>query len=82
MGQCYSVTVQYEDGWPVFRGVFDASYSWGGVMEEWFRAVAPSLEAWSEIEVWPDSGSWRCVLRADGTCDKTYGEDDEEEECE
>lgn len=78
-----SVDVLYEDGWPIFHGNFDASYSWDGTMEEWFRAVAPALEAGSEIEVWPDEGSWKCTVLDDGTCGKEYGEideDDEEEE--
>lgn len=73
------LTVQCEDGWPVFRSDFDASYSWDGVMDEWFNAVAPALEDGSEIEVYPDVGSWKCVVR-DGRVDKTYDEDEEDEE--
>lgn len=75
-----SLTVDYEDGWPVFRGDYDASYSWDGVLEEWFRAIAPSLEPGSEIDVWPDSGSWNCTVNSEGAVDKQYGEDDEEED--
>lgn len=72
--------VTYEDGWPTFRGGFDSSYSWNGVMEEWFRAVAPSLAPGSEIEVWPDSGSWKCVVTEGGGVEQTeYEEADDEE---
>lgn len=74
----------YEDGWPVFRSGFDASYSWNGVMDEWFRAVAPSLEPGSEIEVWPDSGSWKCTVKDGGKCEMTEyeeaGDDEEDDE--
>ena len=73
------LTVQCEDGWPVFRSDFDASYSWEGVMYEWFNAVAPALEDGSEIEVYPDAGSWNCVVH-DGKADRTYDEAEDEEE--
>lgn len=75
-----AVDVRYEDGWPVFCGEFDASYSWDGTMEEWFRAVAPALEAGSEIKVWPDGGNWICTVLNDGTCGKEYGEIDEDDD--
>ena len=73
------LTVQCESGWPVFRSDFDASYSWDGVMDEWFHAIAPSLEDGSEIEVFPDVGSWKCVVH-DGKIDRTYDEAEDEEE--
>ena len=73
------LTVQCEDGWPIFRSDFDASYSWEDVMYEWFVAVAPALEDWSELEVYPDAGGWRCVVH-DGKIDKTYDEVEDEEE--
>lgn len=47
-----------EDGCPVYRSDFDASYSWESVLDEWFCAVAPALEDGSEIEVYPDMGHW------------------------
>ena len=47
-----------EDGWPVYRSDFYASYSWESVLDDWFSAVAPALEDGSEIEVYPDVGCW------------------------
>ena len=73
------LTVRCEDGWPVFRSDFDASYSWDDVMYEWFDAVASALKDGSEIEVFPDAGGWRCVVH-DGKVDKTYYECDEDDE--
>lgn len=76
-----AVDVVYEEGWPVFRSEFDASYSWDDTMEGWFRAVAPSLEDGSEIEVAPDEGLWKCVVRDGAASDREYDEDwvDEDE---
>lgn len=75
-----NLTVDYENGWPVFRSDFDACYSWDGTMEAWFRDVSPTLEAGSEIEVYPDSGSWTCAIREDGAIVKDYGEEEEEDD--
>ena len=36
---------------------FDATYSWEGLMVEFFEEVAPSLEDGSEMIIYPDSGS-------------------------
>ena len=69
-----SVDVHYENGFPVFRGEFDASYSWDSVLENWFGAVAPSLEDGSEIEVAPDEGLWKCVVRDGAASDREYDE--------
>lgn len=73
------LTVQHDGEWSLFRSDFDASYSWDDVMDEWFHAVAPSLEDGSEIEVFPDAGSWRCIV-SDGEVDKDYGEVEDEDE--
>ena len=70
-----AVDVLYEDGFPVFHGEFSASYSWDNTMEEWFQAVAPSLEDGSEIEVAPDEGLWKCVVRDGAASDREYNED-------
>lgn len=35
---------------------FDASYGWEGVMRQAFNELAPYLEDYSEIEIYPDSG--------------------------
>jgi len=76
-----SVDVCYEDGWPVFRGDFDAPYSWDGVMSEWFEDVAPSLVDGSSIEVWPDEGSWkRTVVGGEASETECWECDDEEED--
>ena len=52
-----------DNGWPVYRSDFDASYSWELVLEEWFLAVASTLEDGSEIEVYPDEGHWGYEVR-------------------
>ena len=78
-GTSSGVCVDYEDGWPVFRGDYDACYSWDGTLENWFHAIAPSLEDGSEIEVYPDTGRWKCVVH-DGKVDKTYDEAEDEDE--
>jgi hypothetical protein len=75
-----AVRVVYEDGWPVFCGDFDASYSWDGVMSEWFEAVSPSLVDGSSIEVWPDEGSWKRTVVGGEASETEYGECDDEEE--
>jgi len=75
-----SVDVHYEDGFPVFRGEFDASYSWDGVMSEWFEAVAPSLVDGSSIEVWPDEGSWKRTVVGGEASETEYGECYDEED--
>lgn len=75
-----TVDVLYEDGFPVFRGDFDASYSWDGVMSGWFAAVAPSLVDGSSIEVWPDEGSWKRTVVGGEASETEYGECDDEEE--
>lgn len=75
-----AVRVVYEDGWPVFRGDFDASYLWDSVMSEWFEAVAPSLEDGSSIEVWPDEGSWKRTVVGGKASEAEYGECDDDEE--
>lgn len=51
-----------EGGWPVHRNGFDASYSWDGVLHDWFAACAPHLADGSEIEVYPDSGRWSLAV--------------------
>ena len=68
------------DGWREYGNGFDASYSWDGLMEEWFRAIAPTLETGSDIEVWPDSGSWHCQVGVDGKILKTTTEEEDEGE--
>ena len=75
-----TVRVAYEDGWPVFRSDFDASYSWDDVMSEWFEAVAPSLVDGSSIEVWPDEGVWKRTVVGGKASETEYGECDDEEE--
>ena len=67
------------DGWREYDNAFDASYSWEALLYDWFRAVAPALESGSDIEVWPDSGSWRCEVGADGGMVETTTEEEEEE---
>ena len=66
--------------WREYRNAFHASYSWESVLDEWFRAVAPALETGSEIEVWPDSGSWRLQVGTDGNITETTTEETEGEE--
>ena len=75
-----NLTVDYENGWPVFRSDFDARYSWEGVMEGWFRKVSPALEAGSELEVYPEGSSWICTIREDGTIHKDICEEEEEDD--
>ena len=75
-----AVRVVYEDGWPVFRGDFDASYLWDDVMSEWFEAVAPSLVDGSSIEVWPDEGVWKRTVVGGKASETEYGECDDEED--
>lgn len=67
-------------GWRKYRNAFDASYSWDGLLDEWFRAVAPALEVGSEIEVWPDHGHWTLRVEHDGKITSTVVEEDDEEE--
>ncbi len=75
-----AVRVVYVDGWPVFRGDFDASYLWDSVLSEWFEAVAPSLVDGSSIEVWPDEGVWKRTVVGGEASETEYGECDDEEE--
>lgn len=47
-----------EPGWKNFKSYFDASYSWSSILEDWFSAVAPTLEDDSFLSVDEDEGSW------------------------
>lgn len=49
---------------------FDASYGWENVMYQWFKAVAPALKEGSTIEVWPDSGKWKCRVTGSGAVEE------------
>lgn len=49
---------------------FDASYGWENVMYQWFKAVAPALKEGSTIEVWPDSGKWKCKVTGSGAVEE------------
>lgn len=52
-----------EDRWFLFTNDFECCCSWEGVIEDWFRAVAPALADGSEITVRPDKGQWHYVVR-------------------
>lgn len=44
-----------EDGFDVFRSAFNATYSWGPLVEEAFKKIAWALEEGSMLEYWSDN---------------------------
>lgn len=54
------------NGFVRYANAFNASYSWGSVLDGWFRAIAPALDERSSIDVDTDDGGYRVRIGSDG----------------
>lgn len=58
-----NISISDDGGWIGVVVDFNAPYYWESVLCEWFSTVACMLEDGSEIEVSPDKGKWKYVVR-------------------
>ena len=47
----------------IWEAEFDASYGWESVMFDIFKAALSTCENGSYVKVWPDSDSWKLVVK-------------------
>lgn len=66
--------------WFTVTNGFDQSYSWFGVIDRWWFAVAPFLDVDSDMEIDVDEGVSLLYIGEDGKPRRDWCEHDEEEE--